>query len=532
MRIALLCLFAATLAQAQSDSGPLTFDRIVNASKEPQNWLTYWGDYSAVRHRDIRQINTQNVKDLRVEWIFQTGLRGGSFETVPLVLDGTMYFSGGEGSAYAIDGKTGRQLWEYHYQMGKDVKTCCGTINRGLAMLGGKLYMATPNAHVVSIDARTGKQLWDSEMADWKQGYGATLAPMVVKDKVLVGVSGGEFGIRGFIDAYDAATGKRVWRFYTVPAKGEPGGDTWLADSWKRGGGATWMTGTYDPKLNLTYWGVGNPGPDLYGESRKGDNLYTASVVALDADTGKLKWHFQFSPHDTHDWDACETPMLLDLNWRGKPRKLVVQANRNGFFYVLDRESGEFLMAKEFARQSWANQKDVGSLPIAKPNIDPTPEGNHVCPGLAGGANWMAPSYNPQTGLFYVPYQEACDVYFASPPVYVEGKPYWGSVFRGMTEEKSWGMLKAIDPLTGEKHWEFQYQKPPWAGTLSTSGGLIFAGDEDGYLMAFDAKTGKVLWKMYTGSRLVTAPITFMIEGRQYITMPSGSAVLTFALPK
>ena len=467
---------------------------------------------------------------LRLEWIFQTG-QTGAFETVPLVVDGVMYLTAANGYAYAVDARSGRQLWEYKYVVPANLKLCCGTVNRGLAILDNRLFMVTPDAHVIALEAATGHLLWDTEMASAAQSYGATLAPLAIRGKVIVGVSGGENGIRGFVDAYDTATGKRAWRFWSIPAKDEPGGDTWLADSWKRGGGATWMTGTYDPKLNLVYWGVGNPGPDLYGETRKGDNLYTASVVALDGDTGKLKWHFQFSPHDTHDWDACETPMLLDLKWKGRDRKLVVQANRNAFFYVLDRETGEYLMSRSFARQNWAKEMDAKGRPITMPNTEPSAEGAHVCPGVAGAANWMAPSYNPETGWFYFPVREQCDVYFAEPPVFVQGKAYWGSMFRGQTEEKEWGLLKALDPLTGETKWDFRYYRAPWGGTLATSGGLIFSGDEDGYLMAFDAKTGKNLWKINTGNRLVTAPITYMVDGRQYVTMPSGAALLTFALP-
>jgi alcohol dehydrogenase (cytochrome c) len=349
---------------------------------------------------------------------------------------------------------------------------------------------------------------------------------------VVAGVSGGEFGIRGFVDAYDVTTGKRAWRFYTVPAKGDPGGDTWLADSWQRGGGAAWMTGTYDPKLNLLYWTVGNPGPDLYGKDRLGDNLYTDSVVALNPDTGKLKWHFQFTPHDTHDWDANETPMLLDLPWQGKPRKLLVQANRNAFYYVLDRETGEFLMGKPFARQTWAKGLDAKGRPVHNGDIEPSADGNRQCPGLAGSTNWMAPSFNPDTGLFYLQVRESCDIFYTSPPTYIEGKPFWGSVFRGVTDEKDYGFLRALNPLTGEVKWEFRHHTPPWAGTLSTAGNLVFAGDEDGYLMAFNATTGELLWKFNTGNRLVTSPVTFVVDGRQYVTMPSGSALLTFALPQ
>ncbi len=430
MRRALFVLWAAGACLALSDlaeAGAVTYDRIVNASNEQQNWLTYWGDYTGVRHRSLKQIHTGNVKDLRVEWMFQTG-QTGSFETVPLVVDGVMYITAGNGVAFALDARSGRQLWQYKHAFPPGEKA--GGVNRGFAILGDRLFMVTPDAHVVALEARTGRLVWETEMAAYTKGqYTATLAPLVVKDKIITGISGAEFGIRGFVDAYDAATGKRVWRFWSVPAKGEPGGDTWLGDSWQRGGGSTWMTGTYDAKLNTVYWGIGNPGPDLYGKDRLGDNLYTNSLVALDPDSGKLKWYFQFTPHDTHDWDACETPVLLDLNWRGKPRKVVVQANRNAFFYVLDRETGEFLMGRPFARQTWAKGLDHKGRPVMKENADASPEGTPLCPGLAGAANWMAPSYNPETGWFYFPVREQCDVYYSSPPVYVEGKPYWGSVF-------------------------------------------------------------------------------------------------------
>lgn len=524
-------LLALTFAAALYAQNPVTHERLVNALKEQHNWLTYWGDYSAIRHRDIGQINTANVKDLHLEWMFQTGVSG-TFQAVPLVVDGVMYFSGGEGTAFAIDARTGRQLWRYKYPLPAGKEFVNGTVNRGLAILGRNVFMAVPNAHVVALDIRTGKLVWEAEMADFTKGYGATVAPLVVKDKVLVGITGGEYGIRGFVDAFDAATGKRAWRFYTIPAKGEPGAETWSGNSAERGGGATWLTGTFDPELNLLYWPVGNPGPDLYGKERLGDNLYSDSIVALDVDTGKLKWHYQFTPHDTHDWDANEAPMLLDLNWQGKPRKLLLQANRNGFFYVLDRVTGEFLSAKPFARQTWNKGFDAKGRPILNGETEPSPEGNRQCPGLAGATNWMAPSYNPQTGWFYFSVRETCDVFFSSPPKYIEGKPFWGSVFRGVTEEREWGLLKAIDPLTGETKWDFRLDKAPWAGTLSTSGGLIFAGEEDGYLMAADAKTGTILWRINTGNRLANSPITFVLDGRQYITMPSGAAVLTFALPK
>ncbi len=521
-----LCVLALAPLDAQ-----VSFERIVNAAREPANWLTYWGDYGAVRHRELNQVNTANVSKLQLAWIFQTG-QPGAFETVPLAVNGILYFTAPDGYAFALDGRSGRQLWMYKYAMPPNTKLCCGTINRGLAMLGDRLYMVTPDARLVAIDSKTGKQIWNSEIAPVDKLYGGTMAPLAVKDKIIVGVSGGEFGIRGLIDAFDANTGKRVWRFWTVPGQGEPGNETWHGDSWKTGGGPTWMTGTYDPQLNLLYWGVGNPGPDLAGDVRRGDNLYTCSLVALDADTGNLKWHYQFTPHDTHDWDANETPMLLDQKWKGHDRKVVVQANRNGFFYMLDRATGEFLMAKSFARQNWAKGFDERGRPIVLPDTEPSEEGRRLCPGLAGAANWMAPSYNPSTGWFYFPVREQCDVYYSQPPVFTSGKSYWGSVSRAASDEKEWGLLKALDPLTGETKWDFRYYRAPWGGTMSTSGGLIFAGDEDGYLMAFEAQTGKLLWKINTGSAIKTAPITYLVSGRQYITIPSGAAVLTFALPE
>ena len=525
-RIAIAGLaLAATMCGQQ-----VSYERLVNALKEQQNWLTYWGDYSAVRHRGLNQINTGNVKDLRVDWIFQTG-QTGAFETTPLVVDGIMYITGTDGYAYALDARNGRKLWMYKHTFPQGRKATA--VNRGFAILGDRLFMVTPDANVVALEAKTGKLIWQTEMAAYNRGqYTATLAPLAIKNKIVVGISGAEYGIRGFIDAYDAETGKRAWRFWSIPAKGEPGGDSWAADSWERGGGSTWLTGTFDPVLNTLYWGVGNPGPDLYGESRLGDNLYSCSLVALDPDTGTLKWHFQFTPHDIHDWDAAETPMLLDLNWRGKPRKLVVQANRNAFFYVLDRETGEFLMGKPFERQTWASGLDDKGRPILTKDALPTEDGLRICPGLGGGGNWMAPSYNPETNLFYFALFEQCEIYYSNPPLYIQGRPYWGGVSRSAPGEEGWGLLKALDPLTGETKWDFRFFRPSWVGTLSTSGGLIFGGDEDGSLIALDARTGKNLWHFNTGARLVAAPITYLVNGRQYVAMPSGAALLAFALPE
>jgi alcohol dehydrogenase (cytochrome c) len=525
-RLFLLLALAAPIGQGHSQ---VTYQRITDALKEQQNWLTYWGDYSAIRFRNLDQISPANVKSLRTEWIYQTGVQG-LFETTPLVVDGIMYFTAASGSVYALDARSGRELWHQKYFSDR-AQIPAVKVNRGAAILGGRLYMVTPDSYLLALDIRTGHLVWKSQMAPSNSSYYATEAPLAVKDKIVVGIAGGDEGTRGFIDGYDAANGKRVWRFWTIPAKGEPDGDSWSGDSWKLGGGAPWLTGTFDPKLNTLYWGIGNPGPVLSGEDRLGDNLYTASLVALDPDTGKLKWHYQFTPHDIHDWDACQAPVLLDLKWKGRGRKVVVQANRNGFFYVLDRDTGEFLAATPFARQTWAKGFDPKGRPIRQPRSDPSAEGNRVCPGVLGATNWMAPSYNPRTGLFYFAVRERCDVLYSAPAKFVEGRRYFGGAFEGVSGEEEWGLLKALDPLTGETKWDFRYQHAPWAGTLA-SGGLVFAGDEDGYLIAFDAAVGKVLWRFNTGNKLISSPITYMVGKRQYIAMPSGSALIAFALPQ
>ncbi len=505
-------------------------DWLTHALDHPQDWMTYWGDYSAVRYRKLNQINTTNIAQLRVDWMYQTGKAGGGWETMPLVANGIMYITGPDGTAIALDAANGHPLWKYEHNFPTGHNT--GQANRGLGILGDRLFMVTPDANVVALDTKTGRLLWQSEMAPFIPGARyATLAPLIVKNKVVVGISGGEHGVRGFIDAYDADTGKRAWRFYTVPLAGEPGGDTWPANG-HRGGAPTWMTGTYDPLLQTIYWGTGNPGPDLYGDVRKGDNLFSCSLLALDPDTGKLKWYFQFSPHDTHDWDAAETPMLLDLPWKGKLRKVVVQANRNAFFYMLDRETGEFLEGYPYGRQTWAKGLDAKGRPILMPHSEPSPEGARVCPGLAGGTNWMAPSFSPETGLFYFTLREQCDQFFSSPPVYTEGKAYWGTFPRQVTDEPEYGLLKAMDPITGKIAWQFRFFHAPWAGTLATSGGLVFSGDEDGYLLAFDARDGKLLWKIYTGAEIRNSPMTYMAGGRQFVAIPSGAALLAFALPQ
>ena len=517
-------------AGTQGAWGQVTYERLLKAANEPHNWFTYSGDYSGRRYNLLKQIHTGNVEQLAVQWVFQTGATG-TFQATPLVIDGVMYVTGQGNRAFALDARTGRLLWRYQRTLPDKIPLCCGEINRGMAALGDKVFMATLDAHVIALDAKTGSVIWDVAAEDYRKGHIFTSAPLVIKDKVVVGISGGEYGIRGFIDAYDAETGKRAWRFYTIPAPGEPGNETWAGDSWKTGGAPAWLIGSYDPELNLIYWGIGNPGAVLYGGDRKGDNLYSDSVVALDADTGKLKWYFQFTPHDLHDWDAGQIPVLLDLEYQGRPRKLLAWANRNGFFYLLDRTDGKFLFGKPFIHVTWAKEIGPDGRPVLLPNGDPTEEGTYICPGPAGGTNWMSPSFHPQTGYLYVAAREECAIYFNSPQKFREGQWFFGSTFQVKPDEKSWGALRAIDPLTGDIKWEFKHHSPAWGGTLTTAGGLVFAGDQEGYLLAFDAQSGKHLWHFQTGFPVRAAPMTYALDGKQYVVIGTGSALFALALP-
>ena len=402
MRIAAIAILAVMPLAGQGL--PVTYERLVKADQEPGNWLTYSNSYNSWRFSRLDQINTQNVKNLQVKWLFQARSPE-KFETTPLVVDGIMYLTRPENDVFALDAETGRVLWTYSHKNPERTYNCCGRVNRGLAIMGNRLFMNTLDMHVIAIDAKSGRELWKTEIFDYTAsgGYAATGAPLAVKDKVIVGMAGGEHSISGFLDAYDAATGKHLWRFHTIPQPGEPNFGTWAGDSWKTGGVATWNNGSYDPETNTVYWGTSNPWPDYNGDFRAGDNLYSCSVLALDADTGKLKWHYQLTPHDTHDWDATQIPILLDGQFRGRPRKLMAWAARNGFYYLLDRNNGEFLLAKNFVRQTWAKGFDDKGRPQVIPGNDPTPEGiDTVFPGVDGGANWMSHSYSPLTRLLYV----------------------------------------------------------------------------------------------------------------------------------
>ncbi|HKW98547.1 MAG TPA: PQQ-dependent dehydrogenase, methanol/ethanol family [Bryobacteraceae bacterium] len=519
-----LCGFAicaSALAQ-------VSFERIKQAEREPGNWLTYSGNYSAHRHSPLNQINVQNVEKLKPAWVYQTSSVA-AVESTPLVVDGVMYLTEPPSNVTALDTRTGRPLWRYQRTVPKDVRVCCGQVNRGVAILDETVYVGTVDAHLIALDAKTGSVRWDSVVAEYKTGYAITVAPLAVRDKVIVGIAGGEYGVRGFIDAYDARTGKRAWRFWTIPGPGEPGNETWAGDSWKTGSGTTWVTGAYDPDLDLVYWGTGNPGPDWNGERRTGDNLYSDSVVALDSDSGKLKWHFQFTPHDVHDWDSTEVPVLASATIRGRERKVILFANRNAFYYVLDRETGEFLHGGPYAKQTWATGLDDRGRPMLVPGMEPSDEGTKVYPNVGGATNWFSPSYSPLTRLFYVATREHGGIYYKGEAEYRAGDLFNGGGSRDIPNEIAYGAIRALKP-TGELQWEYKIFSPPSAGLLSTAGDLVFGSTNEGDVFALNARSGKPLWRFQTGGTGQSNPISYLSDGRQHVAIATGNALFAFAL--
>jgi alcohol dehydrogenase (cytochrome c) len=509
-------------------NGQVSYERL-GSSQESANWLTYSGGYRSWRYSELKGISTQNAGKLKLEWVYQmpTTLM---VETSPIVADGVMYVSEPPSNVVALDAKTGRQYWRYHRELPTPINVCCGQVNRGVAILGNRVFVGTVDAHLVALDAKSGAVLWDVAVADHKTGHAITGAPLVVKDMVICGIAGGEYGIRGFLDAYDAATGKRRWRFWTIPEPGKPGGE-WKGDSWKTGGGPTWVTGSFDAEQNLLIWGTGNPSPDWNADSRPGANLYSDSAIALDVDTGKLKWYFQFIPHDTHDWDAVQVPVLVDDEWRGQKRKLIYWAHRGGFFYVLDRQTGEFLMGQPFAKQTWAKGLDDAGHPVLLPSIEPSPEGTYLWPGVQGATNWYSPSYNPETKLFYLSYWENRSVYRKGEQEYTAGNRYIGSVpLIDLPDDLGNGGIRALNPKTGAKVWEYKLQTKPWAGVLSTAGGLVFGGSDEGYFFALDAATGKEMWRQNLGGIIRANPVTYLVDGKQMVTIAAGNAMYTFGV--
>ena len=519
----------------ESDHAGVSYKQILEASQDAGNWLTYSGQYNGQRFSQLDQINVTNAEKLKVKWIRQFPMRT-AFETTPLVVDGVMFLTLPENKVWAVDAKTGLRYWKYEHGLPPQLAVCCGKVNRGLAILGDTLYMGTLDAKLVALDSKSGNVRWTQTIAEAKKGYSITGAPLVVKDMVITGVAGGEYGIRGFIDAYDAETGERRWRMYTIPGPGEPGHETWEGDSWKIGGSPAWMTGSYDPELNRLYWGVGNPGPDWNGEVRKGDNLYSDCILAINPDTGKIDWHFQFTPHDVHDWDACQIFVLVDREYQGKMRKLVVSANRNGFYYVLDRETGEFLNATEFAKQTWAKRIDKAGRPIRIPDRLPSKEGTLVYPDVSGAANWHSPTYSPLTGFYYqMAFDGASTYYLDEDPEYLVGKPFLG----GMGLPNEWeefpdsdyiSAVRALDAVTGKRIWEYRVQAKSMSGLLSTAGNLVFGGAPHGSFFALDATTGKKVWNLDLGGRVHAAPITYMVDGQQFVTIAAGTVLFTFGL--
>ena len=525
MRLATLVLALASMMAAQ-----VPYEQILKADSAPGSWLTYSGDYAGHRYCGLAAIHRDNVARLRPAWIYQTNDLN-SFEASPIVAGGILYLSEPPSHAAALDLRTGRPIWQFRRAVPSDVGVCCGQVNRGVAVLGGRVFLGTLDAHLLALDAKTGHLLWDVKVADYKQGYTITAAPLALRDQIVIGVSGGEYGIRGFLDAYDAATGARLWRFWTIPGAGEPGHETWAGDTWKTGSAAAWLTGTYDPAANLLYWGSGNPGPDYNGDVRPGDNLYSESLLALDASTGKLKWHFQFTPHDTHDWDSNHVPVLLDADFQGKPRQLVSVANRNGFFYLFDRNTGEFLLGKPYAHQTWAKGLDDRGRPIMLPDTAPKPEGTIVYPGIHGATNWNSPSYSPETRLLYVAAREEGTVFYRATAEYRAGSYFSAGGMRGIPGVEPSGSIKALDPLTGAQRWEFALHSPPWAGVMSTAGGLVFGGTNEGNLFALDSASGKPLWDFQAGATVYAAPVCYEFEGREYIAVTAGHSLLAFTAP-
>lgn len=527
----LVAFSLATTLPAQT-----TYESILAAGDNTADWPTYAGSYDGRHYREIDQVTRENVDDLALSWVYQ-GSSTLTWQATPLVVDGVMYITEGPDNVVALDATTGREFWKHEHTLPEKVAACCGQVNRGVALLGDKVYMGTLDGYLKALDASTGRVVWEKKIVDNAYGYSLTMAPLVVKDKIIIGPAGGEYGIRGFIDAYDAETGERAWRFNTIPGPGEPGHETWENDAWKTGGGSAWVTGSFDPELNLLYWGVGNPSPDWNPGVRPGDNLYTDSVLALDPDSGELRWHFQFTPHDEWDWDAVQVPVLVDMEFNGAMRKLMLWGNRNAFFYVLDRTDGTFLRGNAFTKQTWAEGLDDDGRPMKIPDMGPSEDGTKVYPSVQGSTNWYAPAYSPRTELFYLTaWDEYWGLYYTGDPVYEPGTRYDGGavsrVYPDTLEEEDhgYGAIRALDPRTGKAKWEFRSVGVSESGLLATSTDLLFSGSMEGHFLAIDATDGSLLWRTQLGGRIANSPITFMVNGRQYVTVASGDSLFTFAL--
>jgi alcohol dehydrogenase (cytochrome c) len=496
------------------------------------NWTSYNGDYTGRRYSGLQEITVANVSQLRAEWVFHPG-NTQRLEVTPVVVRGIMYITSAN-DTFALDARTGRSLWHYQRPISAGLlDDAAAHKNRGVAVWQDSVYVETDDAHLLRLDARSGSLIWDVQYADKEKHYGATSAPLLVKDLVVVGTSGGDSGVRGFVAAYDAITGKQKWRFWTIPGPGEFGSSSWPGDSYLHGGATTWMPGTYDPELNTLYWTTSNAAPDFVGDGRPGDDLYASCVLALNPDDGKLRWYFQFTPHDLYDYDGTETPVLMDTEENGTPRKLLAQADRNGYFYVLDRTNGKFLRASPFVeRLNWAKGIDASGRPILTGRI-PTADGTAICPGIEGATNWFSPSYNPSTGLFYVLALEACNIYYAKEEPFKKGQTFYDTGTKHVPDEHAQKILLALSLADGKTVWRYPQvgRGNTWAGTLTTAGGLVFFGDDAGALEAVDAANGHPLWHFNTGQNMSASPMTYAVDGVQYVTIAAGSDVFTFALP-
>jgi alcohol dehydrogenase (cytochrome c) len=531
----------------------VTYERILDARSEPENWLTYYGAYDGQRYSPLDQINTENVKSIGPAWIFQAGTSGMiagastyAFEASPIVVNGIMFLSGWDGFVWALDARTGKEIWRYKHAVPYDVSLCCGNVNRGVAVAQGKVFVVTPNAHVLALDATTGKRVWDKTYGDVRAGESATVAPLIVKNMVIVGSAGGEFGVRGHLDAFNFDSGEHAWRCYTVPKPGEPGSETWPADgeAWARGGANCWLTGTFDPETNLLYVGTGNPAPDFDGEVREGDNLYTDSIIAVDVDSGQIRWHYQCTPHDVWDYDGMSECILFEA----EGRKLLGHFDKNGYFFVLDRTNGELVQITPFVdRITWGAITRDGQV---TPKVYPDKEGEpvHFYPGPAGAKEWTHAAYSPRTELFYVPVQDIGATATRRRREFKESIPYWGAGVQVDIEDMA-GSISAFD-ANGEEKWRWRNELPMCASVLATGGDLVFAGEPSGEFNALDARTGELLWQFQCGSGHHSSPTAYSVDGRQYIAVPvgwggwidgflpgmlgagHGSALLAFALPE
>lgn len=492
------------------------------------DWPSYDGDLSGNRFSPIKQIDRTNAARIVPKWIYSLPDTP-SLETTPLVFEGIMYVTSAN-ECYALDAGSGREVWHYHRQRTKGLG---GKVNRGAAISGERVFMVTDHAHLIALNRFTGKLLWETEMADYRQNYAATSAPLIVGDLVVSGIAGGDGGVRGFLAAFDQKTGQEAWRFWTIPDKGQPGSETWNGKNYAHPGGATWFTGSYDPELKVLFWQVGNPGPDHNGDEREGDNLYSDSVIALDGKTGQLKWHYQFTPHDEWDWDAAEPLTLVDAPWQGQQRKLLLQANRNGFFYILDRTNGKLLLGKPFVKKlTWAREIGPKGRPIRNPDVEPTEKGTKVCPAVLGAANWWSTAFDPASGLYYIQAIESCGIYLKRPVDWQAGRGFMGGSSRNAPSDPPQRYLRAIDIQTGKIAWELPQvgSGESRSGTLATAGGLIFFGEDSGSVMAADSSNGKVLWHFQTSQSLRASPMTYMFDNKQYVALASGSNILAFAL--